>query len=1478
MLEHSHLGRFATRGLNQSVHNASQLPQLQEMGLPQASIQQQGDSLGAWYRDPKASFLSDFIENNNARTLMQKTNSEWVNSTSGFIAPKEYMNQRKPPFQIQSMNQHGISDRRFSGQQVAECLTSLFGNSYSPYPPVAYSTMPSIDCGILRTKSSAGSSFFGNKLFDSFAGSSSDAYGQGVATASMDFDGTCKLSSVGMRQVASEMAPSPEQISSITSCSDVDMYTDTGPYDNRPTFPGSLQQIYGSSSENYNQQKHLNEGELNLTRNRGLLENGQNVCTLEFQSSLGTNSELSIPSLQNLQQDSWRIPEASGVFPTLNTPVSNCQDLFDGRLQMTGSQQFHQQHQQLHVQIDEGSEGQSQYGLSEEHDCDRKIKGYKSSKVPCLLSEQSEDSSIPFGLARPSECVHSSNPVFQTVLLHYMNYKRMHVDGNPISFIKHMHSMVCNDFLCNCNQYFSVVSHFDNCFSKDCNICIPARRFYVAGNTKPPSKCGSRIQKLCHTSSFHSRDFNSTTPDLLCEDKTPPSKRLKIRISTSLESAVSSLAASSNAQPYKPNEFSLLQQWPEASVSNNLDATKVNVGALTPLQDSTSSGSTRDIVTETAQGSNLGIKPISHKELFDYSKEEETVAMHTDEVRNDGTSFQGWNPCSVPHPTEELTVDHEEREVKTNSDQTKPETESELIKPTANSGIIKLKEVKMVGVSPIDCFTVDQMKEHLFSLKRWTGQEMEGNPVTHSVGENTCQLCAMDKFVFAPLPIYCSSCALRIKRNLIYYWALDEMGTRLCFCTFCFKRSHGETIVFHGITIFKGKLQKERNNHEEEESWVQCDKCRGWQHQICGLYNDKRDLGGKAEYVCPICYLKGIEAGDHVPLPKNVAFEAKGLPTCMLSDYIEERLLRYLKQEREERAKALQKNFDEVPGAADLVVRVVLSVDKLLKVNQQFLDIFHDENYPREFPYRSKVILLFQKIEGVDVCLFGMYTQEFGSECGQPNQRCIYISYIDSVKYFRPEIKTASGEALRTSVYHEILVGYLDYCKKRGFATCYIWACPPLKGEDYILYCHPETQKTPKADKLRQWYKSMLRKAAKEKVVVDYTLLYDHFFVPNVEHNVKVTAARLPYFDGDYWSGAAIDMVRNIEQGSQPGSLRKVKKFLTKRTLKAMGHDNLSGNATKDILLMQKLGHSVLNAKEDFIMVHLQFTCTRCHGVILSGGQWVCKECKNFRLCARCHDVEGNLHLGNTRNPSRGERHSLSQVAVNGELVNTVDTDVTIESSFFENRHSFLSFCQGNHYQFDSLRRAKHSSMMILYHLQNSTEASMGTGCCICHQDIVENQGWHCDMCPGFDACNGCYQRKGENIHVHKLSQRASVVSCGPNNGQSQQQKRIQVRQVLEALVHASRCNITKGNPCSYPNCLQIRRLFRHAHQCNLRVAGGCLICHKTWKLLRLHFKICRDADCSVPRCLDLKRHVEVLALQSETRRRAAVVGSLADS
>ena len=89
-----------------------------------------------------------------------------------------------------------------------------------------------------------------------------------------------------------------------------------------------------------------------------------------------------------------------------------------------------------------------------------------------------------------------------------------------------------------------------------------------------------------------------------------------------------------------------------------------------------------------------------------------------------------------------------------------------------------------------------------------------------------------------------------------------------------------------------------------------------------------------------------------------------------------------------------------------------------------FLFRFEDD-FPSSFPYKAKALFAFEQIDGTDVCFFGMHVQEYGSDCPQPNSKRVYISYLDSVHFFQPR-------AFRTAVYHEILIGYLEYVKMLG--------------------------------------------------------------------------------------------------------------------------------------------------------------------------------------------------------------------------------------------------------------------------------------------------------------------------------------------------------------------------------------------------------------------------------------------------------------
>ena len=382
----------------------------------------------------------------------------------------------------------------------------------------------------------------------------------------------------------------------------------------------------------------------------------------------------------------------------------------------------------------------------------------------------------------------------------------------------------------------------------------------------------------------------------------------------------------------------------------------------------------------------------------------------------------------------------------------------------------------------------------------------------------TCALCSNGVLLYEPTSYYCNGAACngqRIRRNSFYYC---DARNKYHWCHVCYgDLKDGEPLEMAECTLQKTDLVRKKNDEQHDEPWVGCDECPRWVHQICALFNGRKNQGETTVYHCPFCVLASrqkLKQDDSTAKIRG----AKQIPHTRASAFIEKRVRDKLRVEQERLAVEKGCSVTEVPQTGKLYVRQLSNLkDKTHQVRPRIHERYKGEGFPESFPVTSKCLVLFEEIEGVDVILFGMYLYEYGHRAPQPNHRRIYVSYLDSVQYFRPR-------QYRTIVYMELLVSYLAYAKLRGFHTVHIWACPPLKGDDYIFFCHPEEQKTPKEDRLRNWYVTMLEKCKEEGTVVHMTNLFDeHFKAPDSK------ASDVPYFEGDHWILEAEATLKAIE-------------------------------------------------------------------------------------------------------------------------------------------------------------------------------------------------------------------------------------------------------------------------------------------------------------------------------------------------------------
>jgi E1A/CREB-binding protein len=755
---------------------------------------------------------------------------------------------------------------------------------------------------------------------------------------------------------------------------------------------------------------------------------------------------------------------------------------------------------------------------------------------------------------------------------------------------------------------------------------------------------------------------------------------------------------------------------------------------------------------------------------------------------------------------------------------------------------------------------------------------------------DVCILCGCEKLLFEPTVYYCNgSCnGQRIRRNSYYY---TGGRNQYHWCQQCYNElKEKDPLEFPDCTLWKRELQKKKNDEMHEEPWVECSQCNRWVHQICALFNGRMNKGTTI-YHCPFCFMARRNAREPQPKPLG----AKDIRHTKLSRFLEDRVIKCL-----EDAYVRIKNDGHSKGverSSAVYVRQLSNIDKMHQVKQRMIRRYAELKYPQEFPARSKCVLLFQEMDGVEVILFGMYLYEYGHRCPLPNQRCVYVSYLDSVYYFRPR-------QYRTMVYHEMLIAYLAHVKQRGFHTAHIWACPPCKGDDYIFFCHPEDQKTPKDDRLRSWYVSLLEKAKGEGIVTHITNLWDEHF--NSEHDATI----VPYFEGDYWPGEAENVVKVLEEEANErndararknGNSAKLK--AKSRTSRGLRSDGSVEEGCQDALVL-RMGKILEPMKDAFIIAYLgprEFSRTMARRHLLEQKSKPVTEVPDLAGKDPANEHTGEsadaevskADLGHvkskqsssetkpgTKSNARGgdtksadERQERSMTTKTGLFDETEDTDEVIESEFYDTRQQFLNLCQGNHYQFDELRRAKHTSMMSLYHLHNPDVPKFLVSCSNCNMDINVGYCYNSEKDPEFHLCQGCYQ-KNHKIYADKGPFRRSIVGGDSQAQLTEEQRRDRQRSIqlhMQLLQHASGC---RNEQCPSANCNKMKNLLKHGATCITRVQGGCAICRRIWALLQIHARQCRRETCMVPKCRQLKEQLRALAQQQaqmDERRRAAM-------
>ncbi|GFQ91282.1 CREB-binding protein [Trichonephila clavata] len=678
--------------------------------------------------------------------------------------------------------------------------------------------------------------------------------------------------------------------------------------------------------------------------------------------------------------------------------------------------------------------------------------------------------------------------------------------------------------------------------------------------------------------------------------------------------------------------------------------------------------------------------------------------------------------------------------------------------------------------------------------------EQDIDPVMQSLG-----YCCGRKYVFQPQILCCYGKQLCTIPRDSKYWSYQN---RYTYCQKCFAEISGDKVTLEEdpsqppIVIKKDQFVEMKNNHLDLEPFVHCNECGRKLHQICVLYFESIWPEG---FTCDNCLKsKGKKRKDN-------KFTSKRLPQTKLGIYIENRINNFLKRRE--------------CGAGDVTIRVVSSSEKYSEVKPEMKARFVETGeLPERFPYRAKALFAFEEIDGVDTCFFGMHVQEYGSDCALPNARRVYIAYLDSVHFFQPR-------QLRTPVYHEILLSYLDYVKQLGYTMAHIWACPPSEGDDYIFHCHPPDQKIPKPKRLQDWYKKMLDKGIVDRVIVDYKDILRQATEDNL-----TSAAELPYFDDDFWPNVLEESIKEEQDEEQK---RKAEASAAEAAARVVATASDVNENEEDSVNGKKKGQK-------------------------SGRNKKANKNKNNQKKNKKSNYPNAGNDLTAKIISMMEKHKEVFFVIRLQSVKTalppiIDPDPFIACELMDGRDTFLTMAREKHYEFSSLRRTKFSTMAMLYQLHNQGQDQFVYTCNNCKTNVETR--YHCTVCDDFDLCVKCFNKDGHHHKMQKLGFELGDDSSGGDQKQvnPQESRRLAIQRCIQSLEHACQC---RDANCRLPSCQKMKRIVLHAKSCSKKGTNACAICKQLIALNYYHAKSCQEAKCPVPFCVNIKYKFKQQRLQ----------------